>query len=318
MKPADPIDECLAAADPLRGRDLRPELDAGWARVRAQSPTGARRSTSRRRGWLTVATLALAGGIAVALALLPDLSARDGSGGRAGGVLPDGPVAAFAATLERPGILHAVTETSERVGDDGTRDSEPTVRDELFYAVDGSRWRQRMTVSSHDVSSESTFDGTELRTYNTAQGLLQRIPVPERPDPDGPQDTRPFAARTLDLAERLAAGDYQELGAAVVRGEPAVVIGRDVHPTDAYPIDQRLFVSRDRSTLLRVDSLELPMPKDASRDDWRWQRDEVLTFEILPSTPELRDRLLASKELRGDETVFDYGDPAPDMTPLRR
>lgn len=175
-----------------------------------------------------------------------------------------------------------------------------------------------MTVSSHEVTGESTFDGTEYRTYNPAQGLLQRFPAPARPDPEGPQDTRPFAARTLDLAERLAAGDYRTLGPAEVRGEPATVIGLDAHPNDAYEIDQRLSVSRDRGTLLRVDTLDLPMPKGTDRADWRWQRDEVLRYEILPSTPELQDRLLASEELRDDETPFDYGGAAPVITPPRR
>jgi hypothetical protein len=310
--PSADLPDRLRAVDPAR--DLDHAGDAGeWrervlARAIASSPASARVPTRGRRRPLVIAAAATAV-TGFALALLPATSLDPATDGDRAAI-PGSPAAAFAQELRRPGVLHAVTVTRGTVDAQGRLDSGgPPVRLDLWYAVDGSRHRERMTIGDHPPT-ERVSDGRELNTYRLEEGTVTTGPL--RPtDPDAPRQAgTPFAARTLKLADELESGRYVRLGGAVVDGKPVTVVGTDDQPGDPYPVDQRFFLADGGRRLVRIELLELPLPAGTQPSEYRWQRDDVLRFEVIDAE-DAEDHLDVSADVKADSRRLPPPPPSP-------
>lgn len=298
--PASDLIDLIERADPARGdddRDVAALRDAVLARATAATHD-VPRAPSPRRTWRARALVAGAATVAVgsALALWP--ASQSTTDRRAPGV-PGSAVAAFAQELAEPGVLRATTITRGSVDAQGRLDDGgASMRSDLWFAVDGSRFRETTTIGEHPPI-HTVFDGREYRTYTAKEGLRSRMPKEAANGPGAPRFAgEPFVARTLRLADRLARGDYVRLGTETIEGRQVTVVGTDQEPQDEHPVDQRFYLDQDERRLVRIDTLELPFPAGTTASEYVWQRDDVTAFEVVPETEDVRRQLEVPAELR--------------------
>jgi hypothetical protein len=283
-------DRRLIAADPVADRDLTSTLVQVRRRVLVEIDRPVARA--RRRRMVPVAIAATAA-VAVGAALLP------ASGGdRDGGVIPV-PVQAFADDLGGDGILHVVTRTSAFHDAPGARIRPPTGRIELWWDLDGPRWRLRIGRPTSSAFAEWVSDGRG-RVAASRRGPLEWLD-PAQVDPAWRTALMPYWLP--DLRSALHAGTARVVSGATVGGRPAYRVTFDLVPRDGYDADTHVFVARDEHhAMLRIDRLGAPVSPDSLRVV---SRSQVLAYDVLPDTPDHR------RLLRPTVPRFDPRSPPP-------
>ena len=284
-------DRRLIAADPVVDRDLTSTLVQVRRRVLVEIDRPVARA--RRRRMVSVAIAATAA-VAIGAALLP------ASGGdRGGGVIPV-PVQAFADDLGGDGILHVVTRTSAFRDASGARIRPPTGRIELWWDLDGPRWRLRIGRPPSSAFAEWVSDGRGRVAATSQRGPLEWLD-PAQVDPAWRTALMPYWLPNLRSA--LHAGTARVSG-ATVGGRPAYRVTFDLVPRDGYDADTHVFVARDEHhAMLRIDRLGAPVSPDSLRVV---SRSQVLVYDVLPDTPAHRWLLEPTDALdrRSDDVGF--------------
>jgi hypothetical protein len=271
---SEDAERLFAAADPAGDLDLRASLESVWGRIDPPQRAPVQR---RNRSIRAVLVAGVAAVIAAAMALLPATDRRDGAP-----AIP-APVQAFADELSGDGVLHVVTERAGAVDQLGRLTPLPPQRTEGWYALDGSAWRTRLSGARRGYFEE-VYDGQAIRVFNSGCGLVNTFPPPPAAAFGSTQPLQ-VGIQLLDFHRELSAGDARVLGRATVRGVPAFEIRYDLVPGDPGRL---LYVSADRSRLLRVEELSPPIR----------YRSEVPTYEVLPPSGRSAQLLLPSPQFR--------------------
>ena len=282
----DPMMHRLQAADPLN--DIETASDVAHLRSRVLGAAASAAPQSRPRTKLR-RNAAVAAGVATAasaaLALAP--SDKNGPASRLG--LPN-PVAALAAQLDQ-GLLHvSYTETGTV---DATGHFTPAVdpeRADGWYTTDGTSSRTSYFDVKGDPVAEAVRRHGTVYVFNPSQGLVQRYPTTA--EDGGP------GRWLLELRKGLKSTSTHLIGRTKVRGIAAYELAYDSAPGDAYANDHRAYVAIDGGKLLRVDALNLPLPKNADAHYPGYERIEVSDFAAGPldahrvdPSPQFRDHL---------------------------
>jgi hypothetical protein len=257
-------DRRITAADPVAERDLSSQLET----AKRQLLDAIDPPVARRRGRRIVAVAVVAAVLVAVAALLPSRD-HDTAG------LP-APVAALADDLGGQGILHVVTASREV----------RSARIESWISLDSGRWRSRLTTEGGGSFGETVSDGRMLTIVNSEQGVLEQIPLHQF----GPasQLTPVWLPR---LRSSLLADTARVAGTVPVRGRPALEVAVDVVKGDRHATDTRVFVDRTTHAMLRIDRLNTLVGA--------WERDDVVTYEVLSDTPATRRLLLPTIETLG-------------------
>ena len=274
----------LIAADPVAGRDLSSELERARRRVLVEVDRPGAPASGRRRGRrILPSAIAVTAAAVVLAALLPS------SGGERPRVLP-APVEAFADELSGEGLLHLVTRTTAAIDRHGRRTQVPGEHVELWYDLDGPRWRLRSSRVGSPDYAEWVSDGRTLEVVSSAQGLRLR---PDRLDPAMRLQLPPSWLPGMRSA--LAAGKVRIAGLATVRGQSAYRVALDLVPGDGNVTDTEVFVASDDSAMLRIDRWSAHLSPDSLPG---MSRAEVLSYDVLPDIPVHRSLLDLSPALR--------------------
>jgi hypothetical protein len=175
----------------------------------------------------------------------------------------------------------------------------PTGRIELWWDLDGPRWRLRIGRPTSSAFAEWVSDGRGRVAAATHRGPLE-WPDPAQVDPTWRTALMPYWLP--DLRSALHAGTARVVGGATVGGRPAYRVTFDLVPRDGYDADTHVFVARDeRHAMLRIDRLGAPVSTDSLRVV---SRSRVLVYDVLPDTPDHR-RLLGPTDAldRGSDGV---------------